>query len=80
VKSKDGTKPRGGPPFLKVGHPWWFTGVDGGGGVDDFLELEACLLGPGGGLRAGCACFDLDDSGGVDLFDFAEFQVAFTGS
>ncbi|UCG17415.1 MAG: hypothetical protein JSV19_05170 [Phycisphaerales bacterium] len=64
---------------------FWFAQVpgdcdgDGDVDVDDFVELEACLLGPGGGLGAGCGCFDFDDSSDVDLFDFAEFQVAFTG-
>jgi len=43
------------------------------------LRFEVCLAGPGGGLGAGCACFDLDSSGEIDLLDFAEFQVLFTG-
>ncbi len=35
-----------------------------------------------GGVRVlgtGCECFDFDDDGDVDLADFAEFQVSFTG-
>ena len=54
---------------------------DGDGDVDlhDFVDFEACLAGPGGGLGTGCDCFDLDDNGDVDLGDFAEFQSVFTG-
>lgn len=33
----------------------------------------------GGGLGPGCRCFDFDTSGDVDLGDFADFQVLFTG-
>ncbi len=32
-----------------------------------------------GGLGAGCDCFDFDGDGDIDLQDFAEFQVFFTG-
>ena len=64
---------------------FWFECVpgdcdqDGDVDLDDFTDLQACLLGPGGGLGSGCECFDLDGNGDVDLFDFAEFQVAFGG-
>ena len=54
--------------------------LDGDAALDDHADLGACLLGPGGGIEPGCRCFDFDDSGDVDLVDFAEFQTAFTGS
>ncbi len=52
---------------------------DGDVGLDDYVEFETCLLGPGSGLRTGCECFDSDDDGDNDLLDFAAFQEAFTG-
>jgi hypothetical protein len=64
----------------------WFGCVPGDcdcdGDVDlhNFMEFQACFLGPGGGLpEADCACFDFNADGDVDLGDFAEFQAAFTG-
>lgn len=53
---------------------------DGDVDLDDFADLETCLLGPGGGLGVNCDCFDLDADGDVTLVDFGDFQVAFTGS
>ncbi|MCP4246295.1 MAG: hypothetical protein GY778_04525 [bacterium] len=52
---------------------------DGDGDVDlvDFGDLAACLLGPGGGISAGCECFDFDSDGDNDLLDFADFQTLF---
>ncbi len=52
---------------------------DGDVDLDDYVNLEACLSGPDGGLGAGCRCFDFDDDGDNDLKDFAAFQQAFTG-
>ena len=43
----------------------------------DYQDFRTCLSGPGGGLGAECDCFDLDDSGDVDLVDFCLFQEAF---
>jgi hypothetical protein len=37
------------------------------------------MAGPGGGVGPGCGCADFDESGGVDLLDFAGFQEVFTG-
>ncbi len=45
--------------------------------VGDFVELTACLAGPGGGLLPGCACGDFEPDGDVDVHDFAQFQPAF---
>jgi len=52
---------------------------DGQVDLDDYVVFEACLLGPDGGLAEGCECLDFDDSGSVDLQDFAAFQTFFTG-
>ncbi len=54
--------------------------LDGYAGLDDYADLETCLLGPGGGIELECRCFDFDDNGHVDLGDFAELQAVFTGS
>lgn len=48
--------------------------------LQDFRNFEECLFGIGGGLAAGCDCFDMDSDGDVTLADFAEFQVRFTGA
>jgi len=53
--------------------------ADGDVDLDDYKHFAGCLGGPGGGLGTGCGCFDFDGSGDVDLFDFADFQVVFTG-
>lgn len=53
---------------------------DGDVDLDDYADFQACFQGPGGGLLAGCDCFDLDTNGDVDLKDFAEFQEVFTGA
>ncbi len=55
--------------------------TEGNGSVDldDFADLEACLLGPNGGLGTGCECFDFDNDNDVDLDDFAAFQRRFGG-
>ncbi|UCG16455.1 MAG: hypothetical protein JSV19_00140, partial [Phycisphaerales bacterium] len=46
---------------------------DGLVNVDDFVVLEGCLSGPGGGLGTTCLCIDLDEDGDVDMGDFALF-------
>ena len=46
--------------------------------LDEFAQMEACLLGPGGELGLGCDCFDFDADADVDLRDFAIFEVLFT--
>lgn len=44
----------------------------------DYMDFEACLTGPASG-QAGCDCFDVNNSGTVDLADFAALQGTFTG-
>ena len=52
--------------------------ADGDTDLDDFVLFAGCLRGPGGGLaHVDCGCFDYDDSGDIDLLDFAEFQDRF---
>jgi hypothetical protein len=54
--------------------------VSSDGDVDgiDFRYFGACLGGPDE-AQFGCDCIDSDSDEDVDLFDFAEFQVSFTG-
>lgn len=42
--------------------------------LDDFTDLESCLLGPD---VAGCQCFDVNRDGDSDLADFAILQALF---
>ena len=64
---------------------FWFSVAPGDGDEDglvsllDFDSFEPCLLGPAGGLDTGCASYDVNGSGHVDLRDYAAFQTAFTG-
>ncbi len=46
----------------------------------DHAELEVCLAGPDYSVLGGCGCFDLNNSGTVDLADVAEFQTTFSSS
>jgi outer membrane protein assembly factor BamB len=62
--------------LIAFSHPFDCDG-DGDVDLDNFVELAACLEGPGGGLESDCDCYDFDDSGDVDLIDFAAFQEAF---
>jgi len=75
---------RGGAYALAGGlwltHPQGDCNGDGVVNLLDYLDREACLDGPTVGLGApSCACFDFDEDDNVDLEDFAEFQVLFTG-
>jgi len=52
--------------------------ADGDTDLDDFVLFAGCLRGPGGGMpNVDRGCFDYDDSGDIDLSDFAEFQDRF---
>lgn len=52
---------------------------DGVVGLSDHDRFVSCLNGPAGALGAGCACYDIDGSGTVDLADFAFIQTGFHG-
>ncbi len=53
---------------------------DDDGAVDwlDYGGMHACFLGPGVGIGTACDCFDLNESGDVDLRDFAMIQSGFS--
>jgi len=54
--------------------------TDGMVNLFDYGSFEDCLSGPESDPPAGaCRCFDLDDSGAVDLGDFARLQLQFAG-
>lgn len=65
---------------------FWFqiapTDCNGDGTADllDQSSLIDCMIGPSAGVNSGCACFDVNRDQSVDLRDFAEGQVAFSGS
>lgn len=46
---------------------------------DDFNQLGECFSGSDVTANGGCAIFDSDTDADVDLRDFAEFQLLFTG-
>jgi T5SS/PEP-CTERM-associated repeat protein len=54
--------------------------MDGDTDLTDYGQFKDCLTGPGSSVPAGCGCFDVNNSGTVDLADFALLQAAFTGS
>jgi len=73
------------PPFeLSAG--FWFPlepadcNSDGAINLADYGDFASCMKGPDEGVAAGCACFDVNRSGSVDLLDFAIAQSVFTGS
>lgn len=45
----------------------------------DYAALDACFTGPDGLLPPGCDCYDVNRDLRVDMMDFAEAQVFFTG-
>jgi hypothetical protein len=53
--------------------------IDGGVDFADFESAAACAAGPDLAPATGCACFDLDDDGDVDIGDLARFAPGFTG-
>jgi hypothetical protein len=60
----------------------WMGDKDRDGDVDltDAGGFVSCLSGPDGSVDPGCGAFNSDDDAGVDLRDFAQFQLLFNGS
>ena len=52
---------------------------DGDVDLFDYGLFQSCLTGPNQPVSDACRCFDVDLSGTVDLADFAEMIIAFTG-
>jgi hypothetical protein len=46
---------------------------------DDFGALQTCFTGPGGGVLAGCACFNRDADNDVDEDDYGAFEDCASG-
>ncbi len=53
---------------------------DGDLDLTDFDAFAACLDGPAAGLTSGCACFDLNGDGNIELNDYSTLQEMFTRS
>lgn len=49
---------------------------DGAANLMDHQYFTECLNGPGGGVLSACGCADLDNSGAVDLRDFALTSIS----
>jgi hypothetical protein len=66
---------------LRVAEPNAPGDWDGDGEVDllDYQQLRTCLLGTLVPSSGGCAFFDADYDGDVDMRDVAVFQREFTG-
>ena len=85
IGQPDAGEPMTGDDFELTGGFWFGLvpgdcNADGGVNLFDFDELADCTTGPDGGLPGECICYDLDRDGDVDLYDFAHFQSAFSGS
>lgn len=63
------------------GERWPDADDDGDVDHDDFAFFQLCYTGQGGGVPAGCSCFDRDltDPPGIDAYDFAAFKNCVTG-
>lgn len=60
----------------------WAGDVDRDGDLDlvDFVEMGACLSGPGTDLEPPCQPFEFTNDAHTDLRDFSRFQSLFTGT
>ncbi len=58
-----------------------FADVDGDEDVDqeDFGVVQACHTGPGGGVPAGCGCFNRDADNDIDEDDLTAFEECASG-
>jgi len=65
---------------------FWFAisptdcNIDGAVNLLDHASLIDCLTGPAAGVLTSCKCFNTNHDGTVDLRDFAEGQIVFSGS
>ena len=67
---------------LCCGDPFTDADADGDVDQDDFATFQACFTGPGGGVLAGCECFDQhegEDGPDVDEDDWALFEACASG-
>ena len=64
--------------FLSLGSAGPQLVVNGNVDLGDYGDLKDCFLGPDGGRRRNCECFDFDGDDDVDLDDFAALQGLFT--
>jgi hypothetical protein len=48
-------------------------------GLSQFASLQNCFTGPSGGVPPGCAGFNLQPDGGIDLQDYAAWRGRFIG-
>ncbi len=69
-------------PCTTSTHIWADADRDGDLDIDDFAVFQICFTGPGGGVPAGCSCFDrsFSDPSGIDTDDFVAFENCATGS
>ena len=58
-----------------------FADAEGDGDVDqdDFAAFQACFTGLGGGVPAGCQCFDRDANNRIDEDDYIAFEDCASG-
>jgi hypothetical protein len=73
-----------GPPPGLCNDPRFDTEPDGDVDQDDFAELQKCFTGPGGGVPAGCGCFDWnpgtgEGDGDIDTEDWGLFEICASG-
>jgi hypothetical protein len=73
-----------GGAFGLVGGFWFETppgdcNADGNLSLLDHDAFVKCMNGPSSGMEAGCECFDVNNSGAIDLSDFSESQKRFLG-
>jgi hypothetical protein len=71
-----GSSRRGFAVFTSLGD------AEGDGDIDlpDYAVFGECLAGPGISVGYGCEVLDLDQDTDIDLHDFRQFQLAFTGA
>ncbi len=74
-----------GGEFQLTGGFWFETppgdcDADGLTNLTEYAAFEGCLAGPADPIPPGCACYDANRDGQIDLKDNAVFQAAFNAS